>query len=100
MSNIDLKKFRRQIDNLDKKLILILTKRFRVVKKISRHKKKYNLPVQDIQREKEMFVKRNTWARKYGIEKNLVKEIFQLIVKAARKKHKKVKFDFKNDNIR
>lgn len=86
----ELKKLRQEIDKIDKKLLKILAERFALTNEVGRYKKKHKLGVCDSQREKEMFKKRNLWAKKFNLDQNLVKEIFKLIIKTTRRKHKKI----------
>lgn len=91
MLNKELKKFRKQIDVADKKLVKVLSERFKVSKKVGRYKAKYDLPAQDKKREVEMFATRNLWAKKLKVDENLTEQIFKLIIKTVRKKHKDLK---------
>lgn len=51
----EVEKIRKQIDKLDKNLILLLEKRAELVQKIWQIKKEQNLPLLDHEREKQML---------------------------------------------
>ncbi len=86
-----IKKFRKNIDKIDRKLIFVLAERFRLTEKVGEYKAKYDLPVKDPVREQEMFTERRLWAKELGIDKNVVDKIFNLIIKSVRQKHKIIK---------
>ncbi|MFA6382931.1 MAG: chorismate mutase [Parcubacteria group bacterium] len=87
----DLLKYRDEIDSLDKKLLDILSKRFSVTKKVGQYKAKNNLPIKDLKREKEMFVRRVALAKKYSLEKEMISKIFRAIIDSVYKEHKKLR---------
>jgi len=86
-----LKKLRREIDQIDKKLLKTLAGRFKITQKVGEYKKKNSLPSIDREREKELFKKCDYLAQKLNLNKKLVKEIFQAILKIVRANHKKIK---------
>jgi chorismate mutase len=91
IKKIDLLKYRDEIDNLDKKLLDILSKRFSVTKKVGLYKAKNNLPVKDLSREKELFARRIALSKKYSLETEMIKKIFRAIIDSVYKEHKKLK---------
>ncbi|PIV46021.1 chorismate mutase [bacterium (Candidatus Moisslbacteria) CG02_land_8_20_14_3_00_36_53] len=93
----DLKKYRKIIDSLDKKLIWILSQRFKVTQKIGEYKAKNNLPIQDKKREEEALESRKSLAQKLNLDPDLISEIFKLVFKCTRKNHKKIKEKRKNE---
>lgn len=52
-----LEDYRVEIDNIDKELVELLDKRMRVAEKVGSYKKEHNLPVLDLQREREKLDK-------------------------------------------
>jgi len=94
MSNLKhpqiIKKLRAQIDKIDEKLLKILAERFKITQKVGEYKKKYKLPVIDREREKEIFQKRKLLAEKLGLDALMVKQIFHLIIKNVKKKHRQI----------
>jgi chorismate mutase len=87
----DLKKFRQEIDIIDKKLLKILSQRFSLTRKIGLYKLKKCLPIRDTQREKEMLKNRLILAKKLNLDSTLVKKIFTFIPKVVIKENKKIK---------
>lgn len=82
---MNLKLARKQIDFLDKQLITILAKRFRIVKKMGVEKKKLRMPIQNIKREKAMIKERVLWLKKNGFfDSFFVKTLFNSIMKKSR----------------
>ncbi|MBI4142086.1 chorismate mutase [Candidatus Woesearchaeota archaeon] len=83
---MSIKTLRKQIDKLDKQLIIILAKRFQLVENIFVEKCKLGLPVRNIKREKEMLKKRILWLKKKGYSDSVfVKSLFGIIMKKSRK---------------
>jgi len=89
--NTNLSKYRDEIDNLDKKLLDVLSKRFSITKKVGKYKAKNNLPVKDLKREKEMFARRAALAKKYSLEKEMISKIFRAIIDSVYKEHEKLR---------
>jgi len=86
-----IKKLREQIDEIDKKLLKILSERFRVTQRVGEYKKRHKLPALDKKREKEIFQKRELLAKKLNLDPLLVKQIFTLIIKNVKKRHREIK---------
>lgn len=84
----ELKNLRRQIDKIDKSLLLVLAKRFEAVKKIGKLKAEHNLSVQDKKREKQIFQNINLQAEKLGLNQELIKKFFTLVLKTSRRSHR------------
>lgn len=75
----NLSELRMEIDALDKNLVEILEKRFKVVKEVGDYKKQNNLPIFDEQREKEVIEsKRELLSNEEDFK--YYKKIFQLIM--------------------
>jgi len=89
MSNLE--KLRQQIDKIDKRLLEVLSERFKVARKIGIFKEKHNLPVCDKKREKDIFRKRNLQAQKLKLDPVLVEKIFKLIIEKVKENHKAIK---------
>jgi len=84
-----LKKYREEIDEIDKTILQLLAKRFFVAEKIRKYKRKFQLKIKDKDREKEMFEKRKNLAKKLNLPSNFIEKIFKLIIKETIKKEKK-----------
>lgn len=78
---------RKNIDEIDAKIVSLLLKRSDVVKKIAVYKKSCNLPVVDKQREIDVLEKAIKKSRG-GLSKIFVKDLFQKIIKYSRKLQK------------
>lgn len=52
---MELNKARAEINNIDKEIVNLLEKRFNIVNKIGRYKRKQNLPIYDEDREKQVI---------------------------------------------
>ncbi|GBE16639.1 T-protein [bacterium BMS3Abin15] len=89
MSN-ELKNLRKGIDKADKEIVKNLAKRFSLTEKVGQYKKRNNLKPFDKKREEEIFKKKITLANKYNLDKDLIKKIFFLIMKAVKRRHKKI----------
>ena len=66
---------RDEIDSIDKEIIILLKKRIEIAKKVIEYKKKQNLPLEDLNREKEIIEKLAT----YKIQKELIERIYTQI---------------------
>jgi len=86
-----IKKLREQIDEIDKKLLKTLAERFKVTQRVGEYKKRHKLPALDKKREKEIFQKRELLAKKLNLDPLLVKQIFTLIIKNVKKRHREIK---------
>jgi len=76
----EIKKFRTEIDKIDKELVLLLSERVKLSEKIGAEKKKKSLPVDDPSRQAEVFEQVLSEAKKSGISDELVRPVFNLIV--------------------
>ncbi|MCR4327850.1 MAG: chorismate mutase [Nanoarchaeota archaeon] len=78
-------KFRKEIDSVDRRIISLLEERMKISKRIGDFKRKNNLKIRDVKREKE-FVERVL--KKTALDGNFVKSFYQLIFKFSRKVQK------------
>jgi chorismate mutase/prephenate dehydratase len=56
-SKVDIKKVRDKMDEIDKKIILLIAERFSFLPDVVAYKKENNLPTQDKERERELINK-------------------------------------------
>jgi len=84
----ELKKYRREIDTIDEKILLLLQKRFGVVEKIGIIKARTHAPIKDKKRMKELYKKRMKIAKKYNLPPKLVKNIYRDIIRWSMDKEK------------
>lgn len=78
-----LKRYRKQIDEIDDKLISLFSERKNVVKKIGEIKKINKLPVLDKKRWREVLISRVEMGAKLNLNRKFVKEIFGVIHKES-----------------
>lgn len=91
VKNKKLKKYRQQIDKIDKKIIEYLAKRYKVVEKIGVLKKKIDLPALDKKRWLEVLNSRIEYGINLNLPKNLIIKIYNTIHQFSLKIEKKIK---------
>ena len=84
----ELGEWRKQIDEINFKIIDLIKERTKLVKKIGEYKKKRKIPITDSKREEEIFKKINELAEEKGLNKEFVRKLFQQIIKQARKEER------------
>lgn len=72
---------RSMIDRYDKQLLSALGHRIDVARRIGRLKMHQSTPVVDPDRERRMMLQRDEWGRSLGLPQEMVKELFDVIVK-------------------
>ncbi len=87
MSNT-LKDLRKEIDALDRELVAILARRFKITHKVGVYKAQHTLPSFDKKREIEILEHKKLFAIKHNINPLLVEKIFKLIMAETRKNHR------------
>jgi len=75
---------RREIDRVDRALILLLLERGTIATAISQKKAELGRPVQDPAREAAAFVDRRAWARDAGVDPDFVEAIFEAVLPWSR----------------
>lgn len=88
--NGDLENLRKQIDNVDEKIISNLSKRAEIVRKIGKIKKKQNLSEFDQKRWQFILEKNIIKGEKIGLSRSFVKKVYQLIHQNSVKLQKEV----------
>lgn len=83
MNDTKIKKLRNLVDQTDKELICLLEKRFKLAKSIIKIKKNKNLPVEDLNREKEII--RKLLKSKLIVPAGCIREIFKSLFKYTKK---------------
>lgn len=78
-------KIRQEIDQIDEKIIWLLSERFKKSLEIVEEKRKKGLPIFDKIREEELFEKIQKKAKKQGLSPERAKKIFLIIVHESRK---------------
>jgi len=78
---IKIKKYRKQIDKIHQKMIILIAERNRISKKIYRLKEKIDLPKIDIKREKEMVESAKKIAKRLKIKEKTVVKIMKILIR-------------------
>jgi len=74
-----LEELRDLIDDVDKDLIEILSRRFKLIKKIAEFKKDQELTIFQVERWKEISDSRKKWSIKKELDENFIEELYKLI---------------------
>jgi len=80
-----LEKLRAEINKTDRDIVLLLARRFKLVRKIAFFKKRNNLPIEDKVREKEIMEKIKQLSIDMEIDSIWLTKIFRLIIKKSQK---------------
>lgn len=80
-----LEKLRNKIDKLDVQILQLLAKRFEISRKISEEKKRNKLPIEDKERERQLFAELDPKVTKLNLRKRFVKKLFQLITSESKR---------------
>lgn len=75
-----LEKLRKEIDKIDENLVLLLGRRFDLVKKIALIKKKLNLPITDINRERQILERSKKINQNLDLNPEFIEKILKLII--------------------
>ncbi|OGI16521.1 MAG: hypothetical protein A3J63_02265 [Candidatus Moranbacteria bacterium RIFCSPHIGHO2_02_FULL_40_12b] len=89
MSN-KLAELRKNIDMTDKKIVRLMSQRFKLTKKVGIYKRINRIKPYDRKRELEMMKKRTDWGNRMGLDENFIKKLFRMITKEVRKNHKEL----------
>ena len=79
----ELKALRKEIDQIDTQILELLSKRFRVIKKIGKTKHKLGLKVRDTKREQELLDRITKKAQTLQVEEETVAKIWKSLFKLA-----------------
>lgn len=85
LHNPNLNNLRRQIELLDKNLILLLARRQKLSLRIGGVKKTRGLKIRDVQREKQLAAMHKKFSQRTGANPQLASQIFEAIIKASRR---------------
>lgn len=77
--------YRRELDEIDKDLVALATRRLEIAGKIGGYKKEHRLPIQDAVREAEVLCSRGDLAPEY---RRQVEELFSLLMEQSREEQK------------
>jgi chorismate mutase len=74
---------RNKIDDFDREIVSILKRRFNIVKKVGKFKKKHNLPLCDRKRQAEVLKIRVKQGKTSGLNEKFAKNLYNLIFNEA-----------------
>lgn len=80
-----LEKVRKKIDLIDERLVLLLTKRFKLARKAYEIKTKLCLSIEDQRREMEVLGKAKKHAENLNLNKSFIGKLFKEIIKESKK---------------
>jgi len=81
----ELETLRNQIDEIDTKLLELLSQRLEVSSEIGRHKKKIGAPVFDAEREKELIKYLQKNGSKQGLDVEMIEQLWEKILLYSKK---------------
>lgn len=81
----EIEKLRIEIDAIDRELVLQLSKRLDVVRRVGLLKKRHGIQALDKSRWQKVLAKISVAAKKQGVPENLLRSIYELIHEAALK---------------
>ncbi len=81
---MNLEEHRKNIDEIDKQLIILIQKRFQIVKEIAFYKKENNLKIFNQNRELEIISKKQELGKQYNIDEEFIKNFFEVIFTESR----------------
>jgi len=81
---MSLEELRKDVDNIDNKMIGLLSKRKSTVKKISEIKKQKNTPIIDEGREQEIISRIKKLAKEKGLDENFIGSVYEIIINNSR----------------
>ncbi len=91
MKKQNIEKLRFEIDQLDEKIIKLISDRLGKVREIGEIKTKQNISKLDTKRFNELLKNRIEYAKKHGLSKNLITRIWHLIHDEALRIEKNIK---------
>lgn len=80
----ELKEARQLIDELDREVLQLLSRRVQLAKRLGKIKGDHSLPVRDPVREREVLSRRREWAVAEGLDEDWVSQLFERVMALAR----------------
>ena len=71
---------RKEIEQVDEKIISLIKERVGLSEKVLECKKEMNIPIKDVSREKEIIERVTNYAMEYNLDIGAVKNIFKLLI--------------------
>ncbi len=87
---MDLDKIRKDIDNIDNEIVLLLAQRVKNIHNIAKFKQNHKFPILDSKREKEILHSKCTIGIKYNLREVYIKDIFKRIIEESHFVEKKI----------
>ena len=87
---MDLKDLRKEIDRIDKELLVVLAERMRLIPSVAEYKKKNNIQRYQPEREKEVIRLRKEIASKLNLNQDFIEKIFKVIIEDAHRIEKDI----------
>lgn len=76
MKQQDLEKLRKDIEKIDDKVFMLLSKRFEIVEKVGEYKKQNNLPIRNKERENTLI---KSMSEKFSMDRTFVTRLYRII---------------------
>ena len=93
----DLERLRDEIEDLDRQVVSLLSRRLQVVEEVVELKKSHNLPVYHPAREEYLISNRRNQSREVGLDPDFIEEIFRAVMRQSRIKQTR---DFARKGVR
>ncbi|KJR41234.1 bifunctional chorismate mutase/prephenate dehydrogenase [Candidatus Magnetoovum chiemensis] len=82
--DIEIKKLRNQIDQIDEQILTLISKRFSEVQKVVALKKQHNMPVFHPAREEDLISKLRSEAQQRDMDQDFIEELYRVILRNSR----------------
>ncbi len=76
---------RNLIDTCDEDLLRLLSVRFQLIQKMGEQKRAQKKSIEDVEREQTLFLKWQELGESFGLNSDLLQEVFQVILRHSRK---------------
>jgi len=86
---MNLTEIRKNIDKIDTGILELLVERMKIMKEVLKYKQENNLPIFDVQREREVLDRIGRKAEKLNLSVEFVKSLYQEIMEEAKRIQKK-----------
>ena len=83
--NSNLQRFRLKLDKIDGNIIELLAERCDTVRLIGAHKRREQIPIEDLNRESAMALERKRLASRYNLDSDFVEAVFLLFMQESKR---------------
>ena len=87
---MDLQEIRKRIDEIDMKIVELVSERVSLIPKIAEYKSMNDIPRVCAEREQEILGNKRDLAEKLGIDPDLVEDIFKRLIEESHKIEKEI----------